>query len=184
MGNLTQIAIKDAFMKLLNEHPISQITVKDIVSECDINRNTFYYHFSDIPSLVESIITEEADKVIAEFGNIQSLAQCLELAIQFALDNKRAVYHLYNSSSRDLYEQYLWKVCDYAVNTFLDTAYEGPELSEDERQSLVNFYKCELFGQVMFWAGKPITEDAIDQLHNLFEMRKKTIKLLVSLYDK
>ena len=35
-------AIKDAFWSLLNEKPYSSITVKDIVSRCQVNRNTFY----------------------------------------------------------------------------------------------------------------------------------------------
>ena len=42
--------IKNSFIKLLTERPISQITVKDIVEDCGVNRNSFYYHFQDIPS--------------------------------------------------------------------------------------------------------------------------------------
>ena len=37
--------IKNSFIKLLTERPISQITVKDIVEDCGVNRNSFYYHF-------------------------------------------------------------------------------------------------------------------------------------------
>ena len=45
MANFTRKAIKEAFLKLLNQRPLSQITVKDIVEDCGINRNSFYYHF-------------------------------------------------------------------------------------------------------------------------------------------
>ena len=41
MANFTKKAIRDSFVKLLNEKPISQITVKDIVEDCGVNRNTF-----------------------------------------------------------------------------------------------------------------------------------------------
>jgi len=58
MPNFTKMAIKSTFIKLLNEKPLSQITVKDIVEECGVNRNSFYYHFQDIPALVEEIVTE------------------------------------------------------------------------------------------------------------------------------
>ena len=44
--------IKNSFIKLLTERPISQITVKDIVEDCGVNRNSFYYHFQ--PSLVQT----------------------------------------------------------------------------------------------------------------------------------
>ena len=46
MPNFTQKAIKESFIKLLNEKPLHQITVKDIVEDCGVNRNTFYYHFT------------------------------------------------------------------------------------------------------------------------------------------
>ena len=41
MPNFTRKAIQEAFITLLNERPLKQITVKDIVDTCGINRNTF-----------------------------------------------------------------------------------------------------------------------------------------------
>lgn len=46
MSKFTRDAIKNSFIKLLNERPLSQIKVKDIVEDCGINRNTFYILFS------------------------------------------------------------------------------------------------------------------------------------------
>ena len=63
MANFTEKAIKEAFVELLGEKPLSRITVKDIVERCGINRNSFYYHFRDIPSLIEEIVTEEAEEL-------------------------------------------------------------------------------------------------------------------------
>ncbi|MDY4491271.1 MAG: TetR/AcrR family transcriptional regulator, partial [Candidatus Faecousia sp.] len=54
MANFTKKAIRDSFVKLLNEKPISQITVKDIVEDCGVNRNTFYYYYQDLPQLMEN----------------------------------------------------------------------------------------------------------------------------------
>ena len=64
MPNFTKRAIKDAFLRQLAERPLGQITVKDIVEECGINRNSFYYHYEGIPSLLEEIIAEELKKLI------------------------------------------------------------------------------------------------------------------------
>ena len=40
-------AVKAAFLRLLEERPLREITVKDIVQSCGVNRNTFYYHFRE-----------------------------------------------------------------------------------------------------------------------------------------
>ena len=63
MAGFAKKAIRDSFIKLLNERPLSQITVRDIVDACGVNRNTFYYYFQDIPQLVETIINECRHKV-------------------------------------------------------------------------------------------------------------------------
>ena len=64
MPNFTKQAIKASFIKLLNERPLNQITVKDIVEDCGINRNSFYYHFADLPALLEEVIMEQADNLL------------------------------------------------------------------------------------------------------------------------
>ena len=64
MANFTRKAIKETFLKLLNQRPLNQITVKDIVEDCGINRNSFYYHFEDLPALVEEIVEEQVQVLI------------------------------------------------------------------------------------------------------------------------
>ena len=91
MANFTRNAIKSSFLKLLNEWPLSQITVKDIVSDCGVNRNTFYYYFKDIPKLIEDIIVEDAEHIIQEFPSMALIEDCLNAMIDFALKHKRAV---------------------------------------------------------------------------------------------
>lgn len=54
----TRKAIQDAFLKLAAQKPVDKITVKDIVEECQINRNSFYYHFEDMPNLIELTLEE------------------------------------------------------------------------------------------------------------------------------
>ena len=66
MANFTKKAIRDSFVKLLNEKPLSQITVRDIVEDCGVNRNTFYYYYQDLPQLMESIVNEDAERIIRE----------------------------------------------------------------------------------------------------------------------
>ena len=64
MANFTRTAIKSTFLKLLNQRPLGQITDKDIVEDCGINRNSFYYHFEDLPALIEEIIGEQVQALI------------------------------------------------------------------------------------------------------------------------
>ena len=77
MPSFTKYAIKISFMKLLNKKPLSKITVKDIVEDCGINRNSFYYHFQDLPALIEALLQAEADRIISENASLDSFEDCL-----------------------------------------------------------------------------------------------------------
>ncbi|MCM1182536.1 MAG: TetR/AcrR family transcriptional regulator [Roseburia sp.] len=50
--------IKNALIALLREKPLNKITVTDIVSRAQLNRGTFYAHYPDIGSLIQSIEDE------------------------------------------------------------------------------------------------------------------------------
>ena len=65
MAGRTKEDIRASLLRLLSQKPINKITVRDIVEDCGINRNTFYYHYEDIPSVIEEMITDEAEKIIA-----------------------------------------------------------------------------------------------------------------------
>lgn len=43
--------------------PEAKITVNDIVRDCNVNRNTFYYHFSDIHGLILWILGEDLAQI-------------------------------------------------------------------------------------------------------------------------
>lgn len=43
----SKMVLKDSFIKLLEKKDISQITIKEICEDADINRATFYAHYND-----------------------------------------------------------------------------------------------------------------------------------------
>ena len=55
MSNLTKKALASSLKEILKTKPISKVTVSDICSNCGIRRQSFYYHFADLPELVEWI---------------------------------------------------------------------------------------------------------------------------------
>lgn len=61
MAKFTQQAIMYSMLKLLQDKPLDKITVKDICEMCEINRNTFYYYYSDIYQVLEALINTETE---------------------------------------------------------------------------------------------------------------------------
>ena len=58
--------IAEATRALLTERRLKKLTVKDIVERCNITRQTFYYHFEDIPDLFRWMIREYTNSIFRE----------------------------------------------------------------------------------------------------------------------
>lgn len=172
MTGLTKQAIRSSCIKLLNEKPYHQVTVKDIVEDCGINRNSFYYHYQDLPSLVEEIFKDEADRIIQEYPRIESIEEGLKFAVAFALQNKKAVLHIHRSANREMYEHYLWKICAHVAETYINTAFSEYRISEEDRFLIISFHKCECFGIIIEWLNNDMKSDIADYIHRLCELRK------------
>ena len=146
-------------MKLLNERPLNKITVKDIVEDCGINRNSFYYYFQDLPALAEAVIKDETDRVLNGVNNISSLEDCLFTAIDLALKNKNAVTHLYRSPSRELYEQHLNNVTQYAVTEYINAVSKDMDIKADDKEIIIKYFKCLLMGFILDWMNTGMKYD-------------------------
>ena len=64
MPQFTKQAITASFLKLLAEKPLDRITVKDIVEDCGVSRNSFYYHYQDIFDLMDEVVQTETGKAL------------------------------------------------------------------------------------------------------------------------
>ena len=59
----TKSQLRKGLAHLMKEKSIGEITVKELVDEVDINRSTFYLHYSDIPTLLREIENEMMDEM-------------------------------------------------------------------------------------------------------------------------
>lgn len=179
MPSSTRRIIMDSLMKLLDERPLSHISVKDIVLDCGINRNTFYYHFADMPDLVEAIVKDEADLIMQDYRGISSLQDCIDTAMKVCVDHKRALLHIYNSANRDIYERYLLEISEYVASAFVNNISSNLALTDEDRATLIMGYKCECFGCVINWLSHGMSEELRQRILRLCELRQGMAELLL-----
>ena len=63
MATKAKIALVNAFLKLVEENDYNKITVTNLVENCRISRQTFYYHFDDIDTMIEWAFENETKKI-------------------------------------------------------------------------------------------------------------------------
>lgn len=174
--------IKNSFIKLLTERPISQITVKDIVEDCGVNRNSFYYHFQDIPSLLEEIIVEMTAKVIEKLPEESTFEEKVTAALEEINSNKRMIYHIYGSSNREFYEKQLMKICEHVTRTYIGSRDYSERVDSKDLEFVISYLKCELFGQLIDWLNHDMSYDIVEHSRILCRMFAGSMRMVCQKY--
>lgn len=83
----------DAFWRLLEVGPYTQLSVREVCREAGLNKNTFYYHFESLDALADEAVgsalpVELAQSLIAapigELPSLQPIAAMPEVGRKFA----------------------------------------------------------------------------------------------------
>lgn len=57
-------AIAESFNSLVRQRGIDKVTVKAVIEDCGISRQTFYYHFQDIMDVVEWCARQDVERMV------------------------------------------------------------------------------------------------------------------------
>ena len=176
MSQLTKRAITESFMKLINQVPFDKITVKDIVEDCGVNRNTFYYHFRDISDVVECALLREVDQVFERPVEVDSVLECLEVLVNLIGENKKAMLHIYCSVQRETFTGALDKMCQYIVKQYIIHNFEEEIMEKEDMKVLMHFYKCVMTGVILDWMDHRMSYDLTEYAGKLRSLYGNTFE--------
>lgn len=62
----TRQLLKQAFLEVVREKGFTAISIQDITDRANVNRGTFYAHFTDKYALLETVIYEEMQRIVID----------------------------------------------------------------------------------------------------------------------
>ena len=165
--------LAEALETILAEKSFPKITVGDIVTLCDVNRKTFYYHFADIHALVSWMFHERICllmKLNYEHTDYIALANSL---MDYVERNQAIFHNLVGTIGEDS----LKRALDEDVRALQDTVLSGFEslygvrFEMDFRAFLVKFLADAIVGTLMDWIHRrqyDCRENTIEFLSDIF----------------
>ena len=138
----TKIAFADALKKLLVKKQLNKIAVTDIVKECNVNRNTFYYHFADIYELFQWTLEYESFDVIKKFDLAIDFEESVVFTIQYIKSNQYILNSVYDTLGQDQLKKFLKHDFESVTKTLIESTAENysVHVSEEYKEFLVQFY--------------------------------------------
>ena len=155
----TKRAIAYAFKDLLKEKAFNKITVNDIAKECDINRQTFYYHFQDIRDLVEWTCLDEVDNILKKKDECERWEEKFLLIFEIMKDEKVFVKNIYHSVSSEILRNNLYRLVYPIIYDEIVEKSKGRNLREEDKKFITDFYKYAFVSIVLDWIEKQMKED-------------------------
>jgi len=159
MSQITKNALAASLKRLLAEKTLDRVTVVDIAEDCQVNRQTFYYHFRDINDLVEWIYTSEAARALDGKKTSDSWQQGFLQIFRYALDNRNFVQRTFHSSSLPHLERYLYAETFRLLGGVVEEMAVGLGAREDDRRFIADFYKYGFVGLMLDWIDGGMAEE-------------------------
>lgn len=167
MSQTTKWALANSLKKLLSKKQLDKITVIDIVEDCEVNRQTFYYHFKDIYDLIEWFFINEASKVLEGKKTYDTWQQGFLQIFEWTLENKPLIINAYHSISREQVERYLYEVTYDLLIGVVEEKAQGMKVREEDKHFIADFYKYGFVGLMMDWIRCGMKEDPKEMIEKL-----------------
>ena len=146
--------IAEAARTLLTDHHVKKLTVKDIVEQCHITRQAFYYHFEDIPGLFRWMIEWETDRMLQKVlshENAEDGLRCFFVMATHLLPNiKRGMDTNYRTELEQLMLRYMQQFFIQAA----ETKHFYTSCSHAEIKLIVRYHSHAVLGLLREWTGE------------------------------
>ena len=182
MSQTTKKAFAASLKKLLSQKPLDKIKIIDITEDCEVNRQTFYYHFKDIYDLLEWVYTNEAMKALEGKKTYDTWQQGFSKIFNYILENKEFVLNTYNSVSREYLERYLYNETYYLLVGVVEEKSKDMSVREKDKSFIADFYKFAFVGLVIDWIRKGMMEEPKDIIKRLNTLISGNIETALQRY--
>jgi len=189
MSHRTKAALATALKQAMAKKPLSKITIRELIEACDINRQTFYYHFEDIYDLMKWTYKQDAAALLKGRENVLLWQDGLLQLLQY-LDENRAVClcalrsvgreHIHQMLYSDLYDMIHQTIADMGRELNIPTAQKDEHID-----MLTQFCIAALIGTMECWLDGTIIKTpeelaafADDMIRNLIAGEKLQYGLL------
>lgn len=155
----TKMVLKQSLLELLRQRPIEKITVKDICERADINRGTFYTHFSDPYDLLHQIENELFDEIASSIESslkAEAISGLLEQIFESIQKNKELCRILFSDYGDKIFlRRILYIAHDRSIEEWKKLI---PALKDEQLELLYLFFANGCAAIIQHWIQNDMKE--------------------------
>lgn len=176
-SSITKQALASALKDLMQEMPFDKIRVSHICDKCNMNRQSFYYHFQDKYELMNWIFDMEFIGLIGQDAASQPIEERTAL-LRILYDN-RSFYR--NALSVQGQNSLIEHIRDIAM-PILQKRLQEALATEDDSAFYIEFFLDALLGAIVHWINRDHSEPPEEFIPHFFSCIISTAKYILKKY--
>ena len=158
MSDITKNALANSLTELMAATPLDKITVRMLVENCGLNRQTFYYHFQDIYDLLGWMLERDAENLMGEKVDADNWKPALGRVLTSAREKKTLDVNTCHSVSRELVERYLCRNIEYVMRPLVVREAKQLGAGAEGVRFVLDISKYSLCGCILTWIDRDMQE--------------------------
>lgn len=147
----TKKQLSASLKKLVNEKPLSKVTISELTTQCKLNRKTFYYHFHDVNELLKWTLEQEAVDIMKEYNRMNNFSEAISFTVDYICKNKTFLSNISASIGVAEMKEFFHGDFNKAILMAIDMHEKefNIQISGSLREFLSKFYTEALTGQMV-----------------------------------
>lgn len=154
--------IAEAFLTLARQKAVDKITVKDLVEECHISRQTFYYHFQDLLEVLEWTFQQMTQQTLERSLRADTPQAALHAFFEGAMEHRDLIDKLLHSQKWEQTQGLIVQTIHSYLEELFRLRRPNPRLSYADLEVMLEFYTFGMAGLLLKHRGRSAAE--LDQL--------------------
>ncbi|MBE5791131.1 MAG: TetR family transcriptional regulator [Clostridiales bacterium] len=173
----TKKTLAASLKKLMMHKPLGKISISELITDCGVNRKTFYYHFQDIYDLLKWILEQEAIEVVKGFDLLVNPEEALLFAIGYVDENKHIINCAYDAMGREEMKRFFFTDFYGVVQSIVQNILQEQKLCVSDHfvSFIITFYTEALAGMLINYFQEKEQFDRQELVDDLIFMLKNSI---------
>ena len=162
---ITKRVLADSIKKLMEQRPLAKISVGDIVEECGLNRNSFYYHFKDKYDLVNWIFyTDVINRLKLDNVLTGSVWELIDTISHYFYENKSFYMNALSVRVQNSFAEFYIDIIKQIVRARIGESF--PDNDEENQDFYICFFIDAYIAATFRWlqGGAQIPPDKFTQM--------------------
>lgn len=181
----TKKLFAEALKEIVVQKSFSKVTVSELIRVCNVNRKTFYYHFTDVYDLLKWTLEQEAIDVVKKFDLIIDYEEVILFAMDYIEKNSVFLNNIYYSVGRDELKRFFYSDFIEITTSIIKKVEELAKITvpKEFETFLSSFYTEAIAGTLLEWIVNKENYDKQQTIHYISVIFRTALPAAIKQYS-